>query len=338
MSQPASDAQVEIIGRNIDRLITVEMRISDYGRGVIAKLHDAALEAQGGAPLCVTAARAMIAHVKPGVPVFITTGAGDPKYLPAGETDGPPGAAVLARAVAALGGVPILLTEKEFVDNLAATVLAAGLGIRSPEIAAEVAWTAAVLPLSAGDDAPEQAAALLDRLAPSLLIAIEKLGPNPDGIAHTASGKPTQGPRARAEHLFDLAKARGLTTIGIGDNGNEIGYGLIIDAVRRHKPGGAALATRVATDILVPANTSNWGAYGIVAALAAILGRPEIMHDPDDEARMIEACVAAHGVDGSTGRHILQVDGMPLDVQCGLVAMLRGIVRNGLVRGFKRPF
>jgi hypothetical protein len=57
------------------------------------------------------------------------------------------------------------------------------------------------------------------------------------------------------------------------------------DAVRRHKPGGTALATRVATDVLVAANTSNWGAYGIVAALAAILSRPEIMHGPDDEAR-----------------------------------------------------
>jgi hypothetical protein len=53
---------------------------------------------------------------------------------------------------------------------------------------------------------------------------------------------------------------------------------------------------------------------------------------------MLRACVDANGVDGSTGRHILQVDGMPLDVQRAVVAMLAGIVRNSLVKGFKRPF
>lgn len=28
---------IDVVGRNIDRLVTVEMRISDYGRGVIAR-------------------------------------------------------------------------------------------------------------------------------------------------------------------------------------------------------------------------------------------------------------------------------------------------------------
>ncbi len=332
------EAQLELICRNIDRLVTVEMRISDYSRGVIAKLHEAAVAAQGGLPLSLLGARSLLANVKPGKTVFIMTGAGDPKYLPAGETDGPPGVAAIARAVAILGGVPILFTEKDFIDNLAATALALGLGIRSPEVAAEVAFTTAVLPISPGEDAPAQAAGLLDRFEPSLVVSIEKLGPNPDGIAHTASGKPTSGPRARAEHLIDLARERKVPTIGVGDNGNELGYGLIIDAVRRHKPKGEALATRVATDVLVAANTSNWGAYAITAAAAAATGRPELLHSPDDEERMLRACVDAHGVDGSTGRHILQVDGMPLDVQRGIVAMLQGIVRNGLVQGFKRAF
>jgi hypothetical protein len=53
---------------------------------------------------------------------------------------------------------------------------------------------------------------------------------------------------------------------------------------------------------------------------------------------MIEACVATHAADGSTGRHTLQVDGMPMEVSCAIVTMLGGIVRNGLVEGFKRAF
>ena len=45
---------------------------------------------------------------------------------------------------------------------------------------------------------------------------------------------------------------------------------------------------------------------------------------------------AAHS--SPTGRHILQVDGMPADVSCAVVTMLGSIVRNGLVTGFKRAF
>ena len=90
--------------------------------------------------------------------------------------------------------------------------------------------------------------------------------------------------------------------------------------------------------MLLPANTSNWGAYAVEAALAALVGKPELMHSADIERRMIEACVMTHGVDGSTGRHTLQVDGMPADVSCAIVTMLGCIVRNGLVSGFKRAF
>ena len=69
-----------------------------------------------------------------------------------------------------------------------------------------------------------------------------------------------------------------------------------------------------------------------------LTGKPEIMHSAAIERRMIEACVDAHGADGSTGRHILQVDGMPADASCAIVTMLGCIVRNGLLSGFKRAF
>ncbi len=333
------DKQLEVIGRNIDRLVTVEARISDYSRGVIAKLYDAACVAQGGGPLCMHAARLILDTAKPGRTILFTTGAGDPRYLPAGETDGPPGLAVLARAIhQATGAVPILLTEAPFMENLAATALAAGLGRRTPEMAIGTPYTTAVLPLSSEADAEAEASELVSRLQPCMMISVEKIGPNAHGIAHTASGRPTAGDRARAGCLFDLAAEQKIPTIGVGDNGNEIGYGLIADAVKQHKPGGGDLATRVATDALVTANTSNWGAYGIVAALAAITGRTELLHTADVESRILHASVAANAVDGSTGRHIPAVDGMPEEMQCAVVTMLGVIVRNGLVSGYKRPF
>jgi hypothetical protein len=333
-----ADTITTIACANIDRLTTVEMRRSDYSRGVIAHLHAAAAEAQGGGPLSLLGAQFLQEKVRPGQHVLITTGAGHPKHLPAGETDGPPGATQLARLVCALGGVPILLTEQDYVANLAATALATGLGLRTPEVAKEVGFTTAVLPLSPGADAEQEAEALLARFEPCLLISIEKIGPSPAGTAHSASGMETGSSRARAECLFDLASVRGIASLGIGDNGNELGFGKILDAVRHFKPRGEELGTRVATDVLVPANCSNWGAYGIAAALAILRGDPAMLHTPEDEARIVTACVDANAVDGSTGRHILEVDGMPLAVQCALIAMLHGIVRNALIRGYKRPF
>ncbi|MGD9924787.1 MAG: glutamate cyclase domain-containing protein [Hyphomicrobiaceae bacterium] len=323
----------------IDRLATVEARISVSSRGVIEPLYAAAFEAQGRRPLCLLAADLILEHAKPGKTVFITTGAGDPRFMPAGETDGPPGAAALAVAIhAATGAVPVLLTEAEFIENLSATAAAAGLGLRSPEYALKTPFTTTVLPLAADDGAKDQAKQYLDTYAPTLLVSTEKIGPNADGVAHMSSGTPAAGSRARAEHLFDIGAARGIASIGIGDNGNEIGFGRISDAVKRWKPGGERLATRVATDVLFPANISNWGAYAVIAALAIRLQRPDLLHDADTERRMIEACVATNAVDGSTGRHILAVDGTPLAMQQAVVTMLAGMVRNALIKGYKRPF
>ena len=334
-----TEEQFAVIGRHIDRLVTVEARISPTSRNVIVQLYEAARDKQGGGPLSMLAARQILKHLGPGKTVFITTGAGDPRYLPAGETDGPPGVAALALAIhAATGAVPLLFTEAPFVENLAATTLAVGLGIREPRYALNTGYTTSVLPLAHDDAAEKQAVEYLDTYKPAMVISIEKLGPNPAGVAHTSTGTPTAGDRARAECLFDEAARRGIPSLGIGDNGNELGFGLIPEAVAKYKPNGARLCTRVATDVLIPANTSNWGAYAVEAALAALSGKPEIMHSAEIERRMIEACVDTHAADGSTGRHILQVDGMPMEVSCAVVTMLGCIVRNGLVENFKRAF
>ena len=339
MTPPPTIDPIENLCFNLDRLMTVEARLSDYSRGVIRHLYDAACAAQGGGPLSLLAARLVLQHAKPGQTVFIATGAGDAKFMPAGETDGPLGACALAFTIhAATGAIPILLTETMFQANLAATATAATLGVRDPDLAMQTPYATTILPIAADDSAAAQAEGYLDRFKPTLLIAVEKSGPGRDGFAYRASGSSSPLTRGRTEHLFDLAAARNLPSIGIGDNGNEIGFGMIEDAVRTHKPHGQNLATRVATTVLVAANTSNWGAYAICAAIAALSGRAELFHTPAMERRMLEACVAANGADGSTGRHILAVDGTPAEVQVGIVAMMGAIVGNGLLKGYKRPF
>jgi hypothetical protein len=337
MNLPEPHANLENLCRNLDRLMTVEARISDYSRGAICKLYEAALAAQGG-PLTLLAARHVLAAAQPGRVALVVTGAGGHKHMPHGETDGPLGAVVLARAIhEATGAVPVLLTDHHSRESLEATALAAGLGIRTLDVAKEVAFTTHVLTLGPGEPDEPGAAALMDALDPCVMCSVERLGPAPDGIAYNASGNPAAAVRAHTERLFDLAASRGIPSLGIGDNGNEIGFGRIYQAVVAHKAYGERLATRVATDVLVPANTSNWGAYAVVAAMAALLRTPDLAHDPATERRILDANIAKGSADGSTGRNIDAVDGMPGHVSVSFVDMMRCIVRNGLVT-HKRAF
>jgi hypothetical protein len=328
---PEPHPNLENLCRNLDRLMTTEARMSDYSRGAIIHLYEAARQAQGGGPLSLLAARHVLAAAQPGRIAIVATGAGGHKFMPHGETDGPLGAVVLARAIhEATGATPVLLTDHHSRESLEAAALAAGLGIRPLEVAREVGFTTHVVTLGPGEPDEAGAEALLDRLDPCLLCSVERLGPAPDGIAYNASGNPAATVRALTERIFDIAASRAIPSLGIGDNGNEIGFGRIYQAVVAHKPFGDRLATRVATDVLVPANTSNWGAYAVVAAIAAVLRRPEIAHDGATESRILRANAAAGSADGSTGRHILAVDGVPEEVNQGVVEFMRCIVRNGL--------
>lgn len=340
------EGYVQFIGENLDRLCALEMRPQGPNQGVIWNLYRAARDLYGE-PLSTLAARRLSESVHEGDTVIVTTGAGHPVFLPWGETDGPLGAAALARILReTLGAVPLLLTEAQCVENLAATCLAAGMGRRDYVTARKVPFSCAIEAFPADASAHAVASEVLDRCRPAAVIACEKLGPNEVGVAHTSTGLPAGDDRGRLEHLFDEAAARGILTIGIGDNGNEIGMGAIREAVWEHKPYGRecrcpcgqGLATRVATDVIVVAGTSNWGAYGIEGALAALVGKPDVIHDVRTEARMLEACVDTGGVDGSTGRHWLQVDGTPADVQSSIMSLIRTIVANGSLPPRNRPF
>jgi hypothetical protein len=117
-----------------------------------------------------------------------------------------------------------------------------------------------------------------------------------------------------------------VVTIGVGDGGNEVGMG----NVRARFARGGGLAARIGSvvrvDHLVVAGVSNWGAYGIVAHLGRLAGRP-LLHAPDDERRLVAACVKAGACDGVTRRREATVDGLALDAHAAVVALL-GVAAN----------
>ncbi|MGH7411555.1 MAG: glutamate cyclase domain-containing protein [Candidatus Methylomirabilis sp.] len=315
----------------IDRICLIGPAGSTGRTTDLARLYQAA-RSRAGEPLCGAAARRIEAAVRPGASVILLTGAGGPPSLPRGETDGPLGAAVLARGlVLALDARPILVAEARFRRPIVATLDALAHGSRA------VAWRRAVryIPFPVGGDSARPAAeGLWNHARPVAVISIERLGPNHRGVTHNAMGKDVTAAYAGVEALFSLARRRGVLTIGVGDRGNELGFGWLrprlsgISSLTRPCacPCQATITCRVPADLAVVASVSNWGAYGMVAGLAVRLGDARLLHRPNDESRMLKACVEAGARDGLSTARRRTVDGLPLKISRDVVALLQGVV------------
>jgi hypothetical protein len=126
---------------------------------------------------------------------------------------------------------------------------------------------------------------------------------------------------AMVDALFDLP---GVASVGIGDGGNEIGMGVlageIADADKLPDQPAVTGASK-----LVIASVSNWGAWGLLAAMSMLVGR-NLLPTVAEEAAWVRACVAAGAVDGFSGERVEKVDGFDLDA-CGKpLAELRALV------------
>ncbi len=315
------------ISEAIDRICLVVETGSTSRARDLARLYQAA-RSLAREPLCSAAARRLEAALRPGAAVLLLTGAGAAPDLPRGETDGPLGAAVLARGMALAFGVrSFLVAEARFRRPIMATLDALADGSR------DAGWRQAVryAPFPLRRDCAGQAAmALLDRIKPAAVISIERLGPNDLGITHNAIGEDVSSTHAGVEALFTLARRRKVLTIGVGDRGNELGFGRIMRSRLKIPPMSrrcacpcqSIIACAVPAELVVVSSVSNWGAYAIVAGLALRLGDPRLLHRPTDEARMLKACVLAGARDGLSGRRALTVDGLPLGMQRDVVALL----------------
>ena len=327
-------AEHRAIGEGVDRLVTIEIN----GRGVVGPLYDAARKVQED-PLCLKAAARLLEAVDKGDVVILATGWPTYPWF-AGEQDGPVGTATLARAlILGPGARPIIVTDPVNVEICAAAVRGAGLNTRSVEDALRLPTTAAVVsfPLE-WDAAEERARELLGALRPAALVAVERPGANERRQYHSSGGKSLTDHCAKIDTLFAAARAGGILTIGVGDGGNEIGCATIRDAVlqvvpharRCTCPCGGTVVPTVETDILVAAAISNWGAYGIEAAMALLLGRPEVMHTRDVDTRVQDLCAAAGANNDGPGLLDVGADAVPGPLHAHIVDLLGWMVRSGL--------
>jgi hypothetical protein len=328
----------DLVGEAVDRLITIEAKNRGMPHGILQPLYEAARAAGGGRPVTTLAAEGLMRHVGKGDTVFILTGAGYEPTMPKGESDGPPGAASLARILyKGLGAVPVYVCEECHVDPIVASSEAAGLMVKSFEHAQGRHLGAAVT--TAPNDQSKVEAwvrKIHAEMKPKAIISAERLGPGADGIVHNATGQPLQGPESKYSTVIDIAQvvdegnARKIFSVGIGDHGNEIGFGAIYDAVVKTMPRGNKLATVTRTDIVIPAMMSNWGCYGIEAVLAFLLKRPDLMHTPAAEERIVRACLNAGGLEAMFCSTEFFVDGLDGESSMACVYLLGNIVRKNL--------
>lgn len=324
------------IAESIDRLAATD----GAGRGVIDELYPAARALQDG-PLCLEAASRLLSRLERGRPVVLATGFPMHPWF-VGEQDGPVGTATLARAVAlAAAARPVIVTDPVNVDLCAAAVRGAGLYVRPLSQALEMPTTAAVIPFPLDwDEAASRAREMLDTLRPSALVAIERPGANEHRQYHQADGKSLTAHCGKIDALFTAARTAGILTIAVADGGNELGCAPIRETVLRVVPAarrcacpcGGTAVSQVETDVLVTCGISNWGAYGIEAAMALLLRRPDVLHDRLIDARVYERCADA-GAHNTAGLTDPGADAVPARFHGHVVELLAQVVAAGLDHG-----
>jgi D-glutamate cyclase len=324
----------DLMGEQVDRLITIELKNRGMPHGFLRALYEAARDEGGGRPLTTRAAEGLKQHVGEGDRVLILTGAGYPPVMPQGESDGPPGAAVLARMLYwGLGAVPLYVCEPMHVEPIVASSEAADVMIFPPEHAIGRRHGGALLASPTDQGAVEAwAREIFDRFEPKAIVANEKLGRAADGKVYNATGQ-VKGKDTGITDLspvMEEATRRGIFSIGIGDHGNEVGFGRIQDAVHRLMPAGKVNCTVVPTDVLLPCMMSNWGCYGIAAVLAFLLGRADLVHGPAQEERIVRACLEAGGLEAMMCTRRFIVDGAEGESGMAVVQLLGDMVRLAL--------
>jgi hypothetical protein len=328
----------DIMGEYVDRLVTVEMRNRGMNYGIVRQIYDEARREGGGRPITTRAAEALVGAVKPGDVVFIVTGAGYYPEVPHGESDGPPGAAALARAIYwGLKAVPVFVCEECHAPPILASAKAAHVMVRDFELAKARRMGGAMI--VAPDDrsaTADWAGGIVAKYKPAAVIAIERLGPNDQGIVHGSTG--VKKDCVDLGHVFLAAQQAGVLSVGIGDNGNEIGFGRIYDFMldfhpygrETQYPGGTGVITTIATDVFLPASISNWGAYGIAAMIAFLIRNQEVLQTPEMEKRIIEACLDAGGWEMRYCTNRFIVDGTVGESSMSIVQLLRDMLRLNL--------
>tara|TARA_B100001750_G_scaffold30942_1_gene21041 strand:- start:171 stop:1010 length:840 start_codon:yes stop_codon:yes gene_type:complete len=209
------------------------------------------------------------------------------------ETDGPPGAIAIGRALNRLGYRVVYVTDKH--------------GMAALEAIADPSSIVYEFPILDSQASNILASNICNKFDPSIMIAVERCGINELGKYSNMHGQDITQYTAKIDCLFQ----NNITSIGIGDGGNEIGMGNLYSQVKENSK-LVRFPTTVEVDELVIASVSNWGAYGLIAAISSIKDQ-NLLVSVEEEMEIINVLVGLGVVDGMSGKPESFVDGFDLD-------------------------
>ena len=283
----------------------------DVGRNITALFAAARGALWGAASALATAPSARVGLI---TGFYVPQGA-----PPAAETDGPVGIALLAKGLDAVGISCRLATDTLCGGACAAALAAAGCSDVPLDIAAIGG------PLGPLIDTWRDAAV-------THAIAIERCGRSRDGSPRNMRGEDIGSYTAPLDDLFSAGP---WDTIAVGDGGNEIGMGALSrPLIGQHVAHGEVIACVTPAQHLIVAGVSNWGAYALLGALAALREdwRLPLLACLDEglDRAVLEATIA-HGpaVDGVSRRPTPTVDNLEIAAHHRILRRIRTLVERG---------
>ena len=209
------------------------------------------------------------------------------------ETDGPPGAVVIGSALNQLGYNVVHVTDRYATEIMDKT---------GGDYSSVVDF-----PITDDDASAAFARDLISELNPSVLIAIERCGLTDEGKYRNMRGRDITDYNARIDHLFHSD----VPSVGIGDGGNEIGMGNLAEEVTQVES-LVKIPCITQTSKLMLASVSNWGGYGLAAALSALSGR-NLLPSIEEEQQLLRDTVDLGAVDGMSAKQEYKVDGFTIE-------------------------
>ena len=332
------------MGENLDGLMNLDPR----GYGICRILYKGS-RAYTGRPLTINAADRLISAVGNGDFVYIITGF---ILMPhkAPEMDGMVSSILLARSlVQAFDAKPVIICPSDCKPAVENCARAAGLHLyENLEDLEKLPFSMGIIPFSKDKAlARKQADQIISQnKLPAAVISIEAPGANQDGEYHNAVGNNLTELEAKTDILFCKLKEKGILNIAIGDLGNEIGMGAIANHIKRYVPyaddkqckcncqGGILAASKA--EHIITATVSDWGCYGLMAALAYLKKDMTIFHDEKMEADVMETA-ARSGLIDMNGSLVPGIDGFSVEINVDIVRLMRDCVRFGIENNGRFP-
>ena len=222
------------------------------------------------------------------------------------ETDGPPGAFSIGNAITELGGEVIYLIEshtKDFIGKDQKTI---------------------IFPNTTKEESLKFAKNIIKDHEPSALISIERCGVTEKDRYLNISRQDISNYNAYIDVLFDLHK----NTIGIGDGGNEIGMGNLYEYISSSDKYIDEPTISKAKHLIVT-TVSNWGGWGLAAALS-LLSDKNLLETSKQATDIMQDQLNLGAVDGANFKSELSVDGFDWETNKNILLKLHTLISKYL--------